>query len=69
MTNVQAYPLHWPPGFPRARYRESGRLKASYNTALHSVQTSLRGFAKESGKKLEHAVINNARDTALREVG
>jgi hypothetical protein len=58
-VSVQAYPLHWPPGFPRSKYRESGRLKTSYDVALKNVQTSLRGFAHESGKKLEHAIMSS----------
>jgi hypothetical protein len=59
MTNVQSYPLHWPPGFPRTKFREAGRLRATYDSALKAVQTSLRGFAKESGKKLEHAIMSS----------
>lgn len=56
---MSGYPLTWPPGFPRARHRESGRFKASYNSALHSVETSLRLFASDSGKKLEHAIMSS----------
>lgn len=58
-AQVQSYPLHWPPGFPRMKWRESGRFKVGYDTALKNVQTSLRGFAKESSKKLEHAIMSS----------
>lgn len=58
-ANVQSYPLHWPPGFPRTKWRESGRFKSSYDTALGNVQRSLRGFAADSGKKLEHAIMSS----------
>lgn len=58
-AQVQSYPLHWPPGFPRTKYREAGRLRASYDNALKAVQQSLKGFAKESGKKLEHAIMSS----------
>jgi len=57
--SAQAYPLSWPPGFPRSKYREGGRLKANYDTALKNVQMSLRLFASESGKKLDHAIMSS----------
>lgn len=57
--SVQAYPLHWPQGFPRAKYRESGRFKSSYNSALDNVVKSLKLFASDSGKKLEHAIASS----------
>lgn len=57
--SVQAYPLHWPQGFPRAKYRENSRFRSSYDTALGNVQKSLRLFAQESGRKLEHAIMSS----------
>jgi hypothetical protein len=57
--SAQAYPLHWPPGFPRAKARERGRFQSNYDQALRNVQTSLRLFAKDSGRKLEHAIMSS----------
>lgn len=57
--SVQAYPLHWPQGFPRAKYREQGRFKSNYDTALKNVVGSLKLFASDSGKKLEHAIASS----------
>lgn len=57
--NVQSYPLYWPPGFPRAKYRESGRFKSGYESALKNVTSSLKLFASDSGKKLEHAIMSS----------
>lgn len=48
---VQAYPLHWPPGFPRTKWRENSRFKTGFDNALRNVQDSLRKFAADSGKK------------------
>jgi hypothetical protein len=57
--SVQAYPLHWPPGFPRAKYRERGQFKSSFDTAHANVVRSLKLFATDSGKKLEHAIMSS----------
>lgn len=59
--SVQSYPLYWPPGFPRAKYREYSRFKTSFDNALKNVQDSLRKFAADSGKKLEHAIMSSNR--------
>lgn len=57
--NVQSYPLHWPPGFPRAKWREQGQFRTRYDNALANVQRSLKLFASDSGKKLEHAIMSS----------
>jgi len=59
MSGVQAYPLHWPPGVPRAKHRESGRFKASFETALENVVRSFKGFAADSNKKITDAVLSS----------
>ena len=59
MSNVQAYPLQWPPGFPRTKFRENSRFRSGYDAALGNVQKSLRAFAADSGKKLEHAIMSS----------
>ncbi len=57
--SISAYPLAWPPTFPRAKYRESGKFKTALPNAIKNVQASLRNFAGDSGKKLEQLVISS----------
>jgi hypothetical protein len=54
-----AYPLHWPPAFPRAKTRERGAFKTSLPSALSNVNDSLRRFAADSGKKLDGLVMSS----------
>lgn len=56
---AQAYPLHWPPQFPRTKKREKGTFKTSLAGALNNVQDSLRKFAADSSKKVENLVISS----------
>lgn len=56
---VTAFPLHWPPGFPRAKMREKGSFKTTLAGALTNVQDSLRKFAADSGKKLDGLVMSS----------
>jgi hypothetical protein len=56
---ISAYPLTWPAGFPRAKYREHGKFKTALPAAIKNVQGSLRMFASDSGKKLEQLVISS----------
>lgn len=57
--SVAAFPLTWPSQFPRAKYRENGKFKTALPNAIKNVQASLRGFASDSGKKLESLVISS----------
>ena len=54
-----AFPLQWPDHIPRHRTRERSRFKASLATALKNVETSLKGFARDSGKPLQGLVISS----------
>lgn len=54
-----AYPLTWPPQFPRAKYRENGKFKTALPNAIKNVQGSLKLFASDSGKKLDQLVISS----------
>jgi hypothetical protein len=56
---VNAYPLTWPAGFPRAERRLGGGFKTSLAGALDNVETSLRLFSSDSGKKIEGLVISS----------
>jgi len=59
MSIATAYPLTWPPGFPRAKWREAGKFKTTLPAALKNVQDSLRLFAADSGKSLQNLVISS----------
>ncbi len=54
-----AYPLAWPETIPRHKVRESSKFKASLESALKNVQTSIRLFARDSGKPLVGLVISS----------
>lgn len=56
---VTAFPLHWPPGFSRAKSREKGQFKTTLSGALNNVNDSLRRFANDSGKKMESLVMSS----------
>lgn len=59
MNDPTAYPLTWPITFPRKKVREKSRFQATLPGALKNVETSLRLFASDSGKKLERLVISS----------
>ncbi|WLA75074.1 J domain-containing protein [Bradyrhizobium diazoefficiens] len=57
--SVQAYPLHWPAGFPRSKTREASRFRTDFDAALKNVRGSLRSFAADSGRKLEDPIMSS----------
>lgn len=54
-----AYPLTWPPGFPRSVRREKGAFKTTLPRALENVQDSLRLFGRDSGKSVSGVVLSS----------
>lgn len=54
-----AYPLAWPPGFPRSQRRENGQFKTSLAGALKNVQDSLRKFGADSRKPVSNVVLSS----------
>lgn len=54
-----AYPLFWPQKFPRTVSREKGAFKTSLPAALANVERSLKMFAQDSRKRIEHQVISS----------
>jgi DnaJ domain len=58
-VSVSAYPLAWPQNFARAKWREHGKFKTGLPSAIKNVQSSLKLFASDSGKKLEGLVISS----------
>lgn len=56
---INAYPLTWPPMFPRSKARERGAFKTTLTGALNNVEGSLRKFASDSSKKLDGIVMSS----------
>jgi hypothetical protein len=59
MTAATAFPLCWPPNFPRCKTREQGRFKTTLSAALYNVETSLRRFGADSGKSISSIVLSS----------
>lgn len=56
---INAFPLSWPQMFPRAKWRDHGKFKTALPNAIKNVQSSLKLFASDSGKKLDGLVISS----------
>lgn len=56
---IQAYPLTWPVGWPRAEKKLGSRFKSSVPAALKNVRNSLVLFGKDSGTPTEDIVISS----------
>lgn len=50
--NVPAYPLDWPPGWPRAKHREHSRFTMS-GQSPHGYRTSISPSVEVGRKKLQ----------------
>lgn len=55
---VSAYPLQWPPGFPRTRSREKSKFRTSFETARSNVAKSLIAFGNDSNKAISDPVLS-----------
>lgn len=56
---IEAYPLSWPLGFARSKHRIGGAFKTTLAGALNNVETSVRLFARDSGKVASGLVISS----------
>ena len=56
---AKAFPLSWPPGFPRAKAPEKGKFQTTLAGALKNVEKSLQLFANDSGKSRFGLVISS----------
>lgn len=56
-----AYPLAWPPGFPRtpSARRERSNFRTTYANALENVRKSLIAFGRDSGKKIADPILSS----------
>lgn len=57
--SIQAYPLSWPKGFPRALRKMGDQFRTSLSGALGNVEKSLKAFSVESGKKIENVCVSS----------
>lgn len=57
--SATAFPLAWPPGFPRSERREAGQFKTTLEAALRNVEGSLRKFGGDSRKPVSRVVISS----------
>ncbi len=54
------YPLAWPPHIPRWKgVRDNGQFRTSLPSAMDNVETSLRLFARDSGKVIKGVVLSS----------
>lgn len=56
---VEAYPLHWPLGFPRTKSRQPSRFKTTLPSAINNVEEELRRFGSDTGKPVRDVVISS----------
>ena len=54
-----AYPLHWPPNYPRTRSVIKSQFKTSVSGALKNVQASIAAFSRDSGKQVSELTISS----------
>ena len=56
---TQAYPLHWPHGFPRTTQRVTSRFKTGLPGAVGNVQDEVRRFASDTGRKVDALIVSS----------
>ena len=56
---MEAYPLHWPQGFPRTRKKTAALFRTDLGPAVAKVQASIKAFSKDTGKNVEGLVISS----------
>ena len=56
---TQAYPLHWPIGFPRTKARTYSRFRTSLDGAVDNMTKALRAFATESGRDIVNLIVSS----------
>ena len=54
-----AYPLAWPNHIPRSKSRETGQFRTTLPAALANVETSLKLFGRDSGKRMTGIVLSS----------
>lgn len=63
---TQAYPLHWPLGFPRSDKRAGRPFRQTSSTAASNLMDTLRLFARDTGRDVKN-IIASSNATLLKE--
>lgn len=56
---TQAFPLHWPVGFPRTKTTVKSRFGTSLTGAVNNVQDQIRRFGKDTDRQITNVVISS----------
>lgn len=56
---MQAYPLHWPQGFPRTQKKVPALFRTGLGAAVNKVQASLCAFARDTEKSITGLVVSS----------
>ncbi len=56
---TQAYPLHWPKGWPRTKTPASSQFRSTLHRALENVDDELRRFGHDTGKPIKGLLISS----------
>lgn len=56
---TQAYPLHWPQGFPRTTNPGHSKFRTAFDGAHMNVMKSLRAFAGDSRKDVQNVIVSS----------
>ena len=56
---MEAYPLHWPSGFPKSKDKHTSQFKTSLAGALKNVNNSLYMFGKDSKTPITTMIISS----------
>lgn len=56
---TQAYPLHWPDGWPRNDRKAASQFKTQLNAALENVRKSLEAFGRDSSKPVTNIILSS----------
>ncbi|MPZ24487.1 MAG: hypothetical protein GEU28_13360 [Dehalococcoidia bacterium] len=56
---TEAYPLHWPHGFPRTPRTTRSQFRTGLDGAMRNVTNALRSFAKDSGKDIVNLLVSS----------
>lgn len=56
---MEAYPLHWPQGYPRTERKSDSKFKTSLSAALKNVNNSLQLFGSDSGKRVTDVIVSS----------
>lgn len=59
MTSPSAFPLSWPVGVPRTKYRQNSPFRVDLDRAVRDLQDALRLFGTDTGSPVSGVVISS----------